>query len=262
MDFAISTACFYPMLTEEAIRLLCDNGIRKIEIFFNSPMEFSNPFLKKQKKVLDSFGTSVIAAHPFSSVYEPFFAFSTYKRRFFDLLEEYKRYFESLGILGAEFFVFHGDRLGSLLPIEEAAERIYQLTIKAREFGLTLVQENVSRCMSAKTEYILALRELLRDDISFLFDTKQALRAGQSHEDMLAAMGERLAYVHLSDYDEEKGDCLLPFDGSLNIPFLLQKIKQAGYNQTVTLEVYSNCYEESSQIFAAFEALKERCGGN
>lgn len=256
MDFAVSTACLYPMLTEEAIRLLCENGIRKMEIFFNSPMEFSKSFLQEQKKILDSFGTSVIAAHPFSSVYEPFFAFSTYKRRFFDLLEEYKRYFEALGILEAEFFVFHGDRLGSLLPIEEAAERIYDLTMQAKEFGLTLVQENVSRCMSAKTEYILALRELLGDNISFLLDTKQALRAGESHEDMLAAMGNRLAYVHLSDYDEKKGDCLLPFDGSLDIRSLLRKIKQGGYNKTVTVEVYSNCYEDTKQIFTAFEKLK------
>ena len=46
MKAGVSTACLYPMQTEEALETLAKMGIKTLEIFFNAPSELSKPFLR------------------------------------------------------------------------------------------------------------------------------------------------------------------------------------------------------------------------
>ena len=41
MSIGISTACLYPMYTEQALEILLDQGFRLFEIFFNTISELA-----------------------------------------------------------------------------------------------------------------------------------------------------------------------------------------------------------------------------
>lgn len=44
MSVGISTACFYPAATEEALRCVAEAGAKVTEVFFNSPSELERIF--------------------------------------------------------------------------------------------------------------------------------------------------------------------------------------------------------------------------
>ena len=46
MSVGISTACFYPAATEEALRCVAEAGAKVTEVFFNSPSELEPDFLR------------------------------------------------------------------------------------------------------------------------------------------------------------------------------------------------------------------------
>ena len=47
MSVGISTACFYPAATEEALRCVAEAGAKVTEVFFNSPSELEPDFLRR-----------------------------------------------------------------------------------------------------------------------------------------------------------------------------------------------------------------------
>ena len=51
MKAGVSTACLYPMQTEEALETLAKMGIKTLEIFFNAPSELSKPFLRNLREI-------------------------------------------------------------------------------------------------------------------------------------------------------------------------------------------------------------------
>lgn len=44
MSVGISTACFYPAATEEALHCVAEAGTKVTEVFFNSPSNWSRIF--------------------------------------------------------------------------------------------------------------------------------------------------------------------------------------------------------------------------
>ena len=67
MAVGISTACFYPMLTENALTLLTQAGMKTVEIFVNAAQETTPQFTQKLRSICDQTGTAVSSIHPFSS---------------------------------------------------------------------------------------------------------------------------------------------------------------------------------------------------
>ena len=50
MKFGASTACFYPLETEKALKKVCELGYKYAEVFMNAPSELEEPFLKQEFK--------------------------------------------------------------------------------------------------------------------------------------------------------------------------------------------------------------------
>ncbi len=75
-NVGVSTACLYPMLTEQAAMELCKRDIKTIEIFINSPCEMKRRFVKQLKAMLDFYGVSVAAVHPFTCELETMLFFT------------------------------------------------------------------------------------------------------------------------------------------------------------------------------------------
>ena len=71
MNLGISTACFYPTVTEKAFECCIKSGSECCEVFFNAYSELSPGFLKELKTQATLGGVSIVSVHPFTSIDEP-----------------------------------------------------------------------------------------------------------------------------------------------------------------------------------------------
>ncbi|MBQ9938674.1 MAG: sugar phosphate isomerase/epimerase [Oscillospiraceae bacterium] len=256
MEFGISTSCFYPAELEKAVGQIADWKISAAEVFVNTVSELERDFIKRIRRRFDEGGVKVTSLHPFTSGLEPLLFFSEYDRRFLDSVELYKRYFEAAAELGAKYFVLHGERKESVFDKRKGYERIALLDKAAKEFGIRVAQENVSRCRSAKPDYIREMREYLGGDVKFVLDLKQCIRSEVSVYDMLDAMGECVAHVHVSDSDEEH-DCLPIGCGNFDFAKLFGKLQAQNYDGALVMELYRHNYGETEELRVAVEKLSK-----
>lgn len=255
MPIGISTACFYPNLTENSVTFLAENGIKDIEIFFNSYSETNIRFLSKLKKLMDSYNMNVIAVHSFFCAYEPYLIFSDYERRFDDCLPYVDALFDAGALLEAKYAVIHGGKDSGNISNDEYFERFNTLYNRGIEIGVRLSQENVNLYKSSRPEFIAEMRNSLKDSVSFVLDIKQCVRANVAVDDMINAMGDRLAHIHLSDNNAEK-DCLLPFKGDFDFESFLNTneiIKKA----TKVVEVYNSAYSSKDEVIKSAVRLNQ-----
>ena len=257
MALGISTACLYPMVLEDSLQTLIDLGFREFEIFINTYSEMEPEFLTLLESRLKPDGCRVKSLHPFTSGFESYLLFSNYERRFRDGASFYRRYFETARRLGAEILVIHGDRSfeKSGLDDREYFERFGALSRIAREYGVTLAQENVNAFRSQDCGFIRNMREYLNGDASFVLDIKQAVRAGRDPYEMCQAMGENLGHVHIND-NRPGRDCLLPGRGEMDYARLLDILKRNRYGGDFIIEVYRRDFTRLSELTDAYRFLQ------
>ena len=141
----------------------------------------------------------------------------------------------------------HPDPMVRLFPPQETvarnAEAIALLTAEATKRGITLLVENLGRSFSRADE--LAPIFDAAPEARFHLDVGHAnlgLARGDENRTagLLAAFRDRLAHVHVSD--NIGGDDLhLPLGaGSIDWPAIVALLKQAGWDGTVTLEVFAS----------------------
>lgn len=251
MKPGISTACFYPIETEKALKEAVDYGVPYIEIFLNTVSETEESYIKRLKGILKN--SEVVSVHPFTSEMETNFFFSTYKRRFEDGLKIYSRFFKICNELSAEYLVFHGVFKQAPISDEESLERLCKLAETASGFGVELLQENVARCKSGNINFIKKIKE--NTDVGFVLDIKQCIRAGVSPFDMAKAMGNKIKHLHVSDSDL-KNDCKLPFDGNFEFNKFAVLLNRLNFNGAAIVEVYQNSYKNITQLLNAYSTLK------
>jgi sugar phosphate isomerase/epimerase len=259
MSIGISTACLYPMYTEQALSLLLAQGFRLFEIFFNSPSELEPDFLSLLKRKFSQYGGTLKSIHPFTSGFESYLLFSNYERRFEDGVKFYDRYFQAAHRLGAQILVLHGDRNPekSGLTEPEYFERFAQLARRGKRYGITLAQENVNAFRSADPGFVRRMRAYLGEEASFVLDIKQAVRSGFDPFVMCEAMGERLIHVHINDHTREQ-DCLLPGVGQMDFARLQTTLNGFGYQGDFMIEVYRKNFQELEELNKAYRFLCEK----
>lgn len=249
MQCGVSTACLYPMETAESLRQLLKAGHTHFEIFFNTFRELQPDYLSRLRALLEQYGGTVRSVHPFTCGYEGVLLFSNYETRFEDSLEFYGQYCEAARFLGAKLLILHGmqSQFHNEALEERYFDRYHVLSQMARSYGVTVAQENVTRFFSEDPGFIRRMREALGKDCAFCFDVKQAVRSDVDCIDMVDAMGDRLVHVHLND--NRPGDtCLLPGQGTANLPGLLEKIRGNGFDGSVMIEVYRTNFQTLEEL--------------
>lgn len=257
MPIGVSTACLYPLETEKALRALGENGVQTTEIFLNSWSELSPAFCDTLIHIRDTYRMQVVSVHPFTSGIESYMLFSAYLRRFEDCRDIYRRYFETAARLGARYVVLHGDRVGNDLPVEEYCRRFLLLDEDAGRQGVRLLQENVNKYRAAQPDFIRTLRRLSDDRIGFVLDVKQAVRAGHDPYAVLAAMGDCIYHVHISDHNE-KDDCLLPGRGRFDFTRFFSALTDRDHVENYMIEVYRSAFSDPGELKKAADWLDER----
>lgn len=256
MRAGVSTACLYPRLLEESLYDLAVNGIAHTEIFINTTCELEKKFVSGLAQTLRRFEVTCRSLHPFTCALEPMMFFSGYERRVNDALEFYKKYFEAMNILGAEIFVFHGNKKILSVSHELYFENFKRLSDVGKQFGVIVAQENVSRCTSGSLAFMKEMTDCLGDDAKFVIDTKQAVRAGESNFDILRTLKEHVVHVHLSDHGE-MGDCLQIGRGRFNIKQFLSILNEYSPESSVMLELYRSNFDGISDLVENYNTLEK-----
>ncbi|MBR2338724.1 MAG: sugar phosphate isomerase/epimerase [Clostridia bacterium] len=256
MEIGASTSNFYPAPVETALDTVLAAGFSTVEIFLNAPSEREPAFVDELRRRADGAGAVVCALHPYSSFMEPYFLFSLYERRFTDMLEDYKHYFEAAARLGARYLVLHGDKVGGKLPVERSLERYERLYDLGATFGVRVAQENVVRYRSEELTYLRALRQQLGDKAAFVLDIKQTVRCSLPIEEVADAMGDRIVHVHVSDHTAAR-DCLPPGTGAFDYGRLFSLLRQRQYDGALILELYRDGFDSAEDLIQAAEFLKK-----
>ena len=254
MSIGISTASFYPLEVEEAVKIISENRIECAEIFYNSSREIKDSFTDYILDIIKETGLRISALHPMLSFAEPYMIFSQYERRFDESIDNFKRYFENASRLGAKYINLHGDRPMGKLSVEEYCERFKILADEGKRFGITLCQENVNGYRSADPEFLSDMVSFLGDDANFTLDIKQCVRAGYTVTQIMEAMNYKIKHVHISDHSLA-GDCLLPTRGTFDFKGFMTDLEIKGYKGDYVIEVYQDAYKTYDEIIDSHSAL-------
>ena len=152
-----------------------------------------------------------------------------------------------------------GERTPELLVrrrVDRALRRLQKLGITQVILPEAFPFSDVLARFGLKTVSTRALRQALDEDVSCVFDVKQAVRAGFDPYDMVQAMGGCLEHVHLND-NRPGQDCLVPFQGEMDYPRLFEQLCGQGFSGAVILEVYRSNFREVDELSQAAQTLGE-----
>lgn len=254
MKIGVSTACFYPLETEEALKELGKAGIGTTEIFFNALSELKPTFIDMLKEITDYYGISVASLHPTMSLAESFMIFSNYERRFLEAEEQYRRYSEIAAEMGAKYIIMHGGKPNGLTTDEEYCERYMRLKEATKENGITVLQENVVRHRAGDIEFLRSMRDILGDEAELCIDLKQAIRCGNEPFELIEEFADNIKHFHISDHSLAS-DCLLPYRGGFDFRRFFKRLSELNYGGAAVIEVYGNAYREYEEIYASHNLL-------
>ena len=258
MAIGISTSCFYPQTTEDSLRMVGELGADCTEIFINSPTELRKPFMDMLQNIRTQYSLRVKSLHTYASFTESYYFFSSYERRFYDSIEDFKRYFYGMGLLGAELLVMHGAKIPGSIPDEQVFERFDRLYCLGREAGITLCQENVVHYRSESPDFLARMRAALGDHFHMVLDIKQARRTGIDPYVFAERFADNIAHIHISDYTDER-DCVVPLctGAKFDFPKFFRFMRDKGYKGDYMIELYEKSYDSPEQIRTAAAQLSE-----
>lgn len=255
-DLGISSACFYPLTTELSFLKACEAGIKTIELFFNSHSELSDEFINNIIQLKNKYDIKVPSVHPFMSFAETFFLFSTYERRFYDIIDLYRRFFEVMQKLESEVFILHGLKEPGIIEDNVYFDRFAKLIEIGKEFNVKVCQENVVLYKSQSADYLTKMKNYIGEDFYIVLDIKQAHKANEDPYRIIDKMGERIKHVHISDYNESS-PCIPPFEGLFDFNRFFDAMRKIRYNGSYIIELYSYSYNNELQIYDSYEKTKK-----
>ena len=139
----------------------------------------------------------------------------------------------------------------SIAPIynEIGLNRLKEITQYAQELGIKVAFENTK--IKGYLEYVL--ENIRKDNVGICYD------AGHCHvhfndEFNFEIFKDRIFAVHLHDNDKKDDLHLLPFDGTINWNYVMEKLKECNYNGPITLEL---CYRYDYLNMSLDEFYKE-----
>jgi len=251
----VSSASFYPLHTEVALRELGEMGVKDIELFINDYSETKGAIFEDILKTIRSYNMNTVSLHPFPPM-ESGYLFSEYDRRSNTNFEIYKHYFDCMNQLGAKIFVLHGAILSSKCSDERYFEKYIKLLDLAESFGITVAQENICYCKSKDIAFLKRLRENCGTRTKFVLDIKQAVRSGVSTFEFIDALGEDIVHVHISDNSSE-GDCLPVGKGTFDFETFITRLNEKGYNGALFVELYRENYDEYIELYNCMKKIQE-----
>lgn len=256
MITGISTACTFSRYeTEDGLSVLKELGAQCCEIFLQTFYEYRPEFAKKYADRAE--GVKVNSVHILPTNIEPQLMFAARRSRGdgFYWLDQIMR---SAQLFGAGNYTFHGlIRKGDKLNDDFGfyAERLTEISSFCARYGVKLCLENVWWSLYNRPGIFGELKKRC-PALSGVFDIKQARRSGYPYQMYISDMAGSISYVHLSDVDEN-GNCRLPGKGIYDFKDILKRLKDAGFDGSIIIEVYPDNYSDVSELKQSLDFLNE-----
>jgi len=232
LRLGLSSGALYPdVLSEDVPAVVAAAGVTEIEVMLQTAGEYEDPVIRALGVNAAAAGVRVRSLHSWAELHP---LFTAYPRRTAEALARFDRAIAAARELGSEVIVWHGPHAAAL-PRPEGFERflavVEMLAPRFAAGGVTLAIENVSYCVLARVREVAAFAARLPElgppgSVGFAFDPFQAASAGANPFMVLAAMGEHVVDVHLSDHraDAPGQRHLPPGEGDLPWPALLRAV--------------------------------------
>ena len=260
MQVGVSTASLFERKNnEDALPLLDRLGIPVAEVFLTSFSEYGKEFaslLKERKGQV-----CVNSVHILNTQFEPQL-FSSHPRVKADAYAWLEKVMDGIRVLDAPYYTFHGtarikraSRSGDRDDFSKMIQGFEELTAFCQQRGVTLCLENVEWATYNRPGVFKVLSESI-PELKGVLDIKQARISGFSYETYLQEMRERLAYVHLSDVDEN-GKLCLPGKGTFDFETLFKRLANVGFDGALLIEAYSRDYDDEKDLKISCDFLNE-----
>jgi sugar phosphate isomerase/epimerase len=158
--------------------------------------------------------------------------------------DEFKRCIEIFGELGAKWVNVHPDRHAPFhdraFMIEMNLECFAQVMPAAKAAGVGIMIENLPGHYNTPAEIGWFLDRMPELGLHLDVGHANLLVERNTTPELCATYGNRLAHVHAHDNKGGSGDLHLPIGaGYIDWPQMIRALKRANYNDTITLEVFS-----------------------
>lgn len=146
--------------------------------------------------------------------------------------------------LGAGWMNFHPDRFAPFhdrsFYVQRNIESLLELLPQAREYGIGLMVENLPGDFNTAGQLGEILDAVPELGLHLDFGHANLMVPYNTAREILAAYGDRLRHVHLHDNKGGQEDLHLPLGaGNLDVADVVMSLKEAGYDGTITLEIFS-----------------------
>ena len=250
MKTGISTASlFLRQETEQAFETVKGMGADCVEIFYNTYYEYRPEFSRK----LDAKGIEVNSVH-ISTHQVEHSLFNPSRRVRGDAFYWLDQVMRSAQMLGCKAYTFHG-RVGTKESVDELEGYLRGAVEFCARYGVNLCLENVAWSIYHKPKIFSQLKERIPQLLG-VFDIKQARRSGYKYTEYIEDMKGSISHVHLSDVDKD-GKMCLPGKGVYNFKEILTRLKEAGFDGNILIEVYKDDYSDIQELKTSVEYLNE-----
>lgn len=159
--------------------------------------------------------------------------------------DEFRRCIEIFGELGAKWCNVHPDRHAPFhdraFMIEMNLECFAEVLPTAKVAGVGIMIENLPGHYNTPAELGWFLDRMPELGLHLDIGHSNLMVEKNTCPEICAAYGKRLAHVHLHDNKGGHADLHLPLGaGHLETKEMLTALKQSGYDDTITLEVFSS----------------------
>ena len=260
MQAGVSTASlFMRKYNEEALPLLNGLGVPCAEVFLTSFSEYGREFgnLLASKKG----NLKINSVHALNTEFEPQL-FSAHPRVQTDAYMWAEKVLQAANALQAPYYTFHGTtrmkkaaRTGENDDFPSMIKGFEKLMDFCQSHGVTLCLENVEWSTYNRVGVFKILSSAI-PNLRGVLDIKQARISGTPYFEYLNEMGEKLAYVHISDVDKS-GKIRLPGQGIFDFNELVSRLKDVNFNGALLIEVYKNDYEHEQELKTACDFINE-----
>ncbi len=258
MKVGISTASlFLRRENEDALPFLKELGVDCAEVFLTSYFQYKRAY--GELLASRQGGLPINSVHDLTSQFEP----QLFNRHEGVRADAYAMLGDVLTVaklLNAPYYSFHGltrakkGAKGENDDFEKLTKDFIRLRDFCKERGVELCLENVEWSTYNRPGVFSRLaREI--PDLKGVLDIKQARLSGYPYEEYLEEMGERLAYVHILDVNEEGKNCL-PGRGRFDFKELVRRLKDVGFDGALLIEAYAGDYKDEKELKDAYEYVR------
>lgn len=251
-----TSSLFLREMNEDALTVLNGLGVKSTEIFLTTFSEYSEEFARL---LLSRRGSlKVNSVHLLNTQFEPqlFGSHPRAKKDAFDILH---RAMASAHIFGAGRYTFHSltrlKRNSSPLNYDSLGENFNEIIAACAGHGVKLCLENVHWALYNEPGIFSQLKRRCPELLG-VFDVKQARLSCYPYPMYIKDMEGSISHVHLSDVDE-RGKICLPGRGVFDFEECLRRLKDAGFDGALIVEVYPKDYGDYSELKRSCDYLDE-----